>query len=484
VLDKARPTWDSDPEQPLRESIGDREGQTDESAEDDAPYKFLQYEGWESDLPEQEGPRWIQAIFDFRTGGLLKLAIHEEATLQELDRFDRESRELQDYRSALGHHAALLDQAHEALDLAEQTGMPAPPEAEQNLQVPPPQRPMWMSEDDDPETVTPRAPAKKPVFMFSRAVNIENLAGNHGIGHGRMQAHYNRVGNTALREYTDAAVANNVPSYFADERLQIDGGKEAIKFQPGSIHKVSASAGVSVKDGLVPFQSPIANPQLIELARLMDELAQESAQSPDVLSGEPGKSGETFRGLASRVEQAVKQLSVPTGRFAQFVRQITKNNAQLNAVFLEDDEVIAILDKRSGKYDMVKVGRELYESGAFDANVTSDLRFVSKRERVAEADEVLAMGKALPPPLIMQPGMTRWWWSTTKKALEARGLYDLIPSLGPEPPPPETPFGLPPPPPPGLPPPPVAGNLPPGAGGPAPPPGNGPAPGAPPSAGG
>lgn len=473
VLDRVKPSWADDPDQPLREDIGKREGQDQEDTEEDsAPYKLIQYEGWEARMPGQERPRFVQVILDKHTLTILKLTIHEEPSLQELDRFDRETRDLAEYTVAMEHHDTMLAKATSDLDLAEQTGMPAPPEAAQALQHPPPSRPAWLGEDQDHESATPAPPKRDPIYLFSRAVNIENLAGNHGIGHGRMQAHYNRVGNTALREYTDAAAAANIPTWLMDDRLKIEGDKQRLKFEPGAMHKVSVPGGGKLSDFVIPFQAPAANPQLIDLAKLMDELAQESAQSPDVLSGEPGKSGETFRGLASRVEQAVKQLSVPTTRFAALVKQIAQNNARLNAIFMEDQEVVQVLDPQSNKYTTLRVGRGLYESGAYDVTITSDLRFVSKRERVAEADEILGMGKALPPQLAMQPGLLSWWWNAMRKALEARGMYDMVPSLGPAPPPPTTPFGLPPPPPPGSVPPQVQGQPTPPGGGPeeAPPP--------------
>lgn len=475
VLEHARPSWSDEPDQPLRESIAKREGHTDEDTpSDDAPYKFLEYEGWESKMPGQESPRWVRAIFDTRTKALLLLAIHEEPPLQELDRYEREQADLTEYRAARDHHQTMLQTAQAEMDVAAQVGMPAPPETQQALLAPPPARPMWAeppADDEDEQTwadsLEPKKPKKKPIFMFARVVNIENLAGNHGIGHGRMQAHYNRIGNTALREYMDAAAAGNVPSYLHDKRVVMGDGKKNLVFNPGSCIPVEVPMGGKLSDAVMPFPIPAANPQLVQLAELMDQLGQEAAQSPDVLSGEPGKSGETFRGLASRVEQAVKQLSVPTGRFSELVIQIAKNNARLNAVFLDDEEVRYILDRQSGKYDQIKVGRSLYETGSYDATITSDLRFISKRERVSEADEVLAMPKALPPELGGQRGMAPFFWAAMKKCLEARGMYDMVPMLGPEPPRPTTAFGLPPPAPPGM--------VPPGAAQPGAPPGAQPA---------
>jgi hypothetical protein len=183
---------------------------------------------------------------------------------------------------------------------------------------------------------------------------------------------------------------------------------------------------------------------------------------------------------------------VPTGRFAELVRQVAKNNAVLNATFLEDEEVISVLDPQTKKFERIKVGRALYETGAYDVSVTSDLRFISKRERVAEADEILAMPKAWPPQLAQQPGVLHFVWAASKKALEARGMFDMVASLGPEPPRPTTPFGLPPPAPPGPPPgqqpalPGGAGgdSVPATAGGSAPPPGSESAGAPPPGAGG
>mgnify|MGYP000738842472 CR=1 FL=1 len=42
---------------------------------------------------------------------------------------------------------------------------------------------------------------------------------------------------------------------------------------------------------------------------MMIAAGKEVAATPDVYSGEPGKSAETYRGLATRVEQATKPLT-------------------------------------------------------------------------------------------------------------------------------------------------------------------------------
>jgi hypothetical protein len=174
-----------------------------------------------------------------------------------------------------------------------------------------------------------------------------------------------------------------------------------------------------------------------------------------VLSGESGKSGETYRGIAARIEQATKQLSVSAGKYARFLNNVVRNNARLNAVFLPDNELVQMTDMETNRVVAETVGRRLYERN-FRIRFTSDLKFSSQAQRISEADEVLQMPAVVPQ---LQTN-TAFMYEATKKALIARERADMLPTLGPPPPPPETPFGAPPP-------------MPPGPPGPPPPPGGG-----------
>jgi hypothetical protein len=323
----------------------------------------------------------------------------------------------------------------------------------------------------DPMTIEPDPIRREPVYLFTHGVCIEPLHGNLGLSYGIIQADLNRAANVALAQFTDAATLNNCSSYITSG-LEFEAGD--LDLSPGAVNKAKGSIGQALKDHVMPLTPGQASPQLKEIVQLCIETAQTSIQSPNVLSGEAGKSGETAKGLMGRIEQATKQLSVVTGKYADVVVQVGKNNAYLNSVFLPDEEVVRLLNTESQRYEELKIGRALYEKG-YKFQLRADLRFATQVQKIEEADNILQMCLQV-PPLSMNAGLI---YTAIKQAFIARGRYDLVQKLG-APPPDQQQFPVPGPPPGAAPPPgqPGAGGPPPPQGGPQP---NAPAPQGPPS---
>jgi hypothetical protein len=435
VLDKEAPSWEDEPEQHFREAMGEREGIVVPDDDSKAPYKILLYEGWCSALPGQERDRFIQAIVDSRTKAVLSLRIHEEPPRSEVERYERQVAELEQYDAAVAAH-----EQEEMVNTMIRKGLEGsgialhPSFAGQLAPKPAPPPPQWVG-DQDPATVTPEPPRKQPIHMYTHWVNMEPIVGNLGLGHGRQQADFNRAANIAMQQFTDIATAANAGGWMVDESAVET--ERPLTLEPMKFHKVKTIGNKSLKDSVMPLRSDSANPQLMEVVRLMLEQGQQAAQAPEIFSGEPGKSGETYRGVQARIEQANKQLSVPTRAAALSVKHVLKNNARLNAIYLDEEAKVSMLNPLVGQAETITVRREWYELD-YHVKIRGDLRFVTQSQRVAEADEVLMMPKAI--PALAQN--LHFQWHAAKRALEERGRFDMIPSLGPEPPPPKTAFGI------------------------------------------
>jgi hypothetical protein len=474
LLNKRPPSWDDEPEQVIAEAgaeTSDVESQDDDSS---APYKLIWYEGW-LELPGHDQDRFCRCIFDNRTGHVLLLNIHEQPNWQDKLRYENEMREAEQYTQALQMSQAMGAQVdgqvqqifaardqgmvpHEqAAQMAWQVGQTRPPE---------PELPGWMS---SPEQL-PAQPEMEPIRMFARGKCIEPLAGSKGVGYGAGLADYNRAANTMQSQYIDGASLNNAPVFLA-----ADGFKVPADFQwtPGTIRVLK---GVTAEDlkSLQQIRPEQANEQLMQAVDRMQKYGQQFGQAPDVLSGAGQKSGETWRGQSSRLEQATKMLSVPARSVVGLLERVLKNNAYLNSVFLREEEILQIANHKMQATEKVEVGRAMYERN-YMVVFRSDLKFSSTQQRISEADEVLQMPAAVPPLAMNIPFL----YEATKRALQARGQDQLIAMLGPPPGPPQTPFGLPPPPPPGVPltgGPPGPPGAPPGPGGGSSAPEGGPAP--------
>ncbi len=514
VLEKSRPSWDDDPDAPLTDATAQTLGKTPEGTDEDkelggetAPFTLLWYEGWLK-LPNQEVDRWCQVIQDKATKCILRLTIHERADWQDRERYNAQIRERDEHTAAMGMHAQMMEQYNQAqmvhaeansrvnqargeigdalaqgqmdgehaVGLAAQVDGMAPPPLPPP--APPPMPPEWMTErlvpkvdeatgmeiPPDPTKVEPEPIRRVPVYLFAHEVCIEPMTGNLGLSYGRVQADFNRAANVALAQVTDSATMNNVTSYVA-WGLEFEDGK--LNLSPGAVNKVSGAIGTNIKDHFMPIQTGQASPQLFDIMKFSVDQAQSSIQSPGVLSGESGKSGETKGGIMSRIEQATKQLSVVTSKYGDFVRQVLINNAYLNSIFLRDEEIAQVFNTESKRFEELKLGRLLYERN-YRVMLKSDLRFTTNVQRIEEADELVKMWMQI-PALTFNPV---FGYHALKGALVARGKQDFIQYLGA---PPQ--MAMPPPPFLGMPPPPAPPEPAPGAAPPGPSPGNGPPPG-------
>lgn len=471
VLERSKPSFDDDPETYWAQSSAKSAGIEIPTDNGSAPYQILHYEGWTEELPGQERPRFIQAIVDYSSREILSLLIHEEADWREKRRYEMQMADHGAYESALGDYNTQVGQLNDQRaqleqqrQMAQMQGQPVDPVAHQAamdqldpIHVPPVPPPAWMNDPTDvgPDGMPlekPKKPAKVPIHTFTHAVCVEPIVGNRGLGYGNMLADYTKAANTAMSQFIDQATLGNSWGIITAGNLQFE---SPLKFGPGKVSVAKGVTGPQLKDAIHELRPQPANPQMKEMVAMFDAWSEQAAQAPGILSGESGKSGETYRGVSARLEQATKQLSVPGRVYVEtFLKPILCANGLLNSVFLADEEIVAVNNELAGKVEELKLGRKLYERD-YRVQIIADMQFKSRVQRIAEADELVAMPASIPP---LQPNIP-FQQKALKKALQARGAWDMIEYLGPMVPPPATPFGLPPTPPPG---PPGAPGQPPG----------------------
>jgi hypothetical protein len=455
VIKRAKPTSDDEPEKKLQQVTGQALGF--ESSDRAAPYNLLWYEGWfdvgkEGGFPKKE-QHWCKVVADFNTRTVMEFSVLEEVDWQDQQRFDSQSQELATFH-------AQTDQFHQAMALqqeqiAQTQGQAqelqlsgAPPEqvdaihqgldqaAQVHMTAQPPPPPGWVQ--GDPSVATPEPPRTVPVHLFTHFVNIEPMEGNVGLGQGRILADFNRAANTAANQFADSATLSNVWCVIVADGVEFD---EKFEISPGKVNKATGATGQNIRDSIIEVKPTPANPQLLELVTLMDQKGQTAMQSPSVLSGDPGKSGETFRGLNARIEQATKTMAVPTGRFGDALCQVLKNNAMLNSMFMKDEELFHIAEGKGLIPKEMKIGRAMY-ARSYHVEIRSDLRFTAQSQKVQEADENLALFRSIP----QLENNFCLLYQLLVAAFKAREMEKLIQCLGPPPPAPPTLAGFPPPP--------------------------------------
>jgi len=474
LLKKGPPPWDST-ESPVRDKAAESEGIRKPESSKKAPWVLYEYHGWYR-MPGEDRERPICATVDKHSRQVVKLYLREENDWRDEARFQQQTEEFGLYQQQQQQHAMLMEQHQQAMQehaqiqaqeaqLHQALAQPhvdpehaaavkdalsadplAPPEAPQ-----PPPPPAWLKEGaQGPEPIR-----RVPIENFSHGVCFENPNGMLGLSPGHILADLNRLNDEALNRFYDGATLANIQSYLVPEGF--DMGSNTVGLTPGKIYRLKNFTGEQIKNAVHEFRASPANSQLLDMVRMVGDEADSSVAAPGVLSGEPGKSGETYRGVVSRKESATKQLSMAGLKYVDFLTNIDRNNARLNYMFMDEQEIIDIgaqfqearkytLDPATGApLPQIRVSRDMYRKNR-KVTFSADMRFSSQEQKISQCDEVLAMINTM-PPLQQSPALV---YNTVVKAFRLRGLADLIPSLGPAPPMPTLPFGTPPPPPPGM----------------------------------
>jgi hypothetical protein len=437
VLDENKPSLDDEPSQPIHDDTAKDLGQDVDVAPKAAPYKLIAYDGWLM-LPLQEKERYCKVVVDYKTKTVLQLLILEEPDWQDQQRFDAQMQELTDYRVqfdayekavldqqvALEHTQQLVDAAAPQMGMEQQqTAQEGLDQANQfALQLQPPIPPQWSQNPHDPAE-RPEPVKRVPVYLKSHAVLIEPLVGGIGLGYGTMECDFNRAANTALSQLVDEGALSNCGTFIVSDIIEF---AEKFEISPGKLNRVTNVSGDELKANIMPLQFQPPSPVLAQVVENMRQYGSEAMQSSPALSGDPGKSGEPFRGYAARVEQATKQLSVPTRGFANtFLVQILRNNAKLNAKFLKDEEFFHVAVSKGAIPQGMKVSRSMYARN-YHVEIRADLRFVSQSERVQEAMELMALPKMAPQ---LMPNAA-FMYQAVKQYLMASDRADMVQYLG------------------------------------------------------
>jgi len=473
VLDGLTPDYESEPESKLRRSIAETEGEDtpDSKSDRNAEWKLLQYDG-DFQFPGEETMRPIRAVVDEGTKTVLRLFIRETVDWQDQIRFDREAAEKEqylagrqefqqasmEYPDAVARYEQYLTerdqmgvlmeapdmgpqgQEKQALELAMQADDPGPPQPPQEP-IPPGWLEIRVDEETGEETMSdPELPRKVPINMYSHVICMENTLGTRGLSPGQMYADGNRAVNNMFNQFSDQATLANTGTYIASDLVDFEAGD--FEIGPGLINRMTGVSPSEVKNAITDIRPGAANPQLIEGVKMLMDWMQSAFGATAALSGESGKSGETFRGYSERVQQALKQLSVSGKKLSLGVEQVGKNNSKLNAMHLADDELVYIAADLVGQPgEEIRPTRKMYQQN-YKIQIKADMRFTSQQQRISEADQMVAMPQSIMP----LQGNLAWWHASAEQAVKARGQHNMLPMLGPAPPPPQTPLGVPPPP--------------------------------------
>ena len=406
----------------IKDAVDRFEGKDRSENVSDAPYYLLEYHGWVT-FPYQEEEMPIIAVVDGKTKTLLGLYSRYYDDPNDRSRFDQQTAEHQQYLDAIQRYQQSVQLEQQLLERIKQPDVPMQESLQvaQQVQAQRPQAPIaptWLQDG-----MTGPLPCKQKIIeRFSHGTCIENPDGSHGIGLGMLLMPHQAAANILLNQFIDQGTRANTETGFMHENFKLDPGVKTIN--PGEILRVRGIPPDQIQNAYYPIRPPAANQQLLNGVSMQESAADGISSAPDVLSGQK-EGDETFRGQATRVEQATKQLSVFAQNFIMVLDQVARNNALLNYQFLPDEELKDVIDPATQQSLQVKVSRDLYRDG-YDIIFSADLSFDSRAAKKADADDALGMvTKGIPPQIASMIFPPTMFAALARNCFNARGLYEL-----------------------------------------------------------
>ena len=390
-------------------------------------YEVLEQHTWFK-FPGDERDRPVIAFVEYSTGILLGLCLREQPDPKDENRYEKQTQDIKEFNSLVAQYKA-TQQKHDQMMAMLPT---IPPDeaaimqgalAQGQLQLPQPAP--WMKLDPTTGMATEPSPVKIiPIEQFSHGSAIENIDGSLGFGIGFLLEGFNETADTLASQFIDSATLANTVTGLVHDQLKMDEGDTLVV--PGELRRVRGPSIEQFQNAIKLVQFPQANPQMLEMVKLQLENADGVSSAPDVLSGESGKANETYRGIATRVEQATRQLSVLARNYLEVVTQVIKNNCHLNYLFMDDYELKSVIDARSGQSVDVELSRKIYRDD-FDIAFSADTRFASRSERVTESDQLLGLAsQSMPKEVASMVFTPEFFRQAALKSLKARGMYDML----------------------------------------------------------
>jgi hypothetical protein len=230
--------------------------------------------------------------------------------------------------------------------------------------------------------------------------------------------------NITQNQFTDLATLSNEMGLggFMHTNMKLDPGIKTV--EPGVIMRVSGIPPADMEKAFFRLNAPQANPQLLQALQGQETAADGISSAPDVLSGQK-EGDETFRGQATRVEQATKQLTVHAGNVVMVLTNVGQNNALLNFMFMPDSKSMDVQDPHTQTSQQITVTRDMYKD-KYDILFSADMSFSSRAAKIAEKDDALGMvTKGIPPQIAQLIFPPTIYAAIARACFKARGMYDL-----------------------------------------------------------
>lgn len=209
----------------------------------------------------------------------------------------------------------------------------------------------------------------------------------HSVGFGILMLHLNETINTVLNQLIDAGKLANLQGGYKDSRLKNLGSGDSL-LKPGEWITMKASAGVTIKDGMIPIMYKEPSNVLYQLLGLMIDAGKDLSSSSEVMTGASNVDNAKTGAVQALQAQGLKVFTAIQKRIYRSLTSELNRVYQLNSRHLDQKTYFNILDqpKVIMKDDFEQ--DDLNILPVADPNLSSDIQRASRNQLLIAAQQL------------------------------------------------------------------------------------------------
>ncbi len=208
------------------------------------------------------------------------------------------------------------------------------------------------------------------------------------VGFGILLLHLNESINSILNQLIDAGSLANTQGGYKDSRLKNMGSGQSLH-RPGEWISVKSTAGVSIKEGIVPITYKEPSSVLFQLLGLLIQVGKDLSSSNPVTTGAVDASNAKTGAVAALMQAGQKVTSSILKRIYRSLTMEFKKLFVLNSLYLEPKVYYDIVEDRNA------ISRSDFDTSSVSVIPCADPNLSSIAQR-AERNQILIAAQQLP----------------------------------------------------------------------------------------
>lgn len=228
-----------------------------------------------------------------------------------------------------------------------------------------------------------------PIQIFTDFHFLKNPKGDfQSVGFGILMLHLNETINSILNMLVDAGQLANQQNGYKDSRLKNMGSGDSLH-NPGELKTVKCTAGMTLKEGIFPFNWKEPSSVLFQLLGLLIQTGKDLSSSTEVNTGGTSADNAKTGAVMALQREGLKVFTSIQKRLYRSQTVEFRNLFQLNSIYLDPNQYYNVLS------DKKAVAKDDFDGKSIDVIPTADPNLSSEMQR-ASKNQIIALAQSMP----------------------------------------------------------------------------------------